>query len=75
MGSLNCHGLIKVLGNRKIGRLHVYKTVGFCKRGQKMIKHRKSTPYYPRCDGQANSTNKTLKEILTKIVQNVNHMH
>ena len=34
-----------------------------------MIKHRKSTPYYPRCNGQAESTNKTLKGILTKIVQ------
>ena len=34
-----------------------------------MIKHRKSTPYYPRCNGQAKSTNKTLKGILTKIVQ------
>ena len=34
-----------------------------------MIKHRKSTPYYPRYNGQAEGTNKTLKGILTKIVQ------
>ena len=38
-----------------------------------MIKHRKSTPYYPRCNGQAESTNKTLKGILTKIVQDAPH--
>ena len=38
-----------------------------------MIKHRKSTPYYPRSNGQAESTNKTLKGILTKIVQQEPH--
>ena len=38
-----------------------------------MIKHKKSTPYYPRCNGQAESTNKTLKGILTKIVQDEPH--
>ena len=32
-------------------------------------KHRKSTTYYPRCNGQAESTNKTLKKILTKMAQ------
>lgn len=35
-----------------------------------MIKHRKSTPYYPRCN---ESTNKTRKGILTKIVQDEPH--
>ena len=29
-----------------------------------VIKHQKSTTYYPRCNGQAESTNKTLKIIL-----------
>ena len=33
-----------------------------------MISHRKSTPYYPRANGQAESTNKILIAILTKIV-------
>ena len=33
------------------------------------IKHRRATTYYPRCNGQAESTNKTLKRILTKMVQ------
>jgi len=33
-----------------------------------MIQHRKSTPYYPQGNGQAESTNKVLKTILTKIV-------
>ncbi|RYA79198.1 hypothetical protein DD594_27955, partial [Enterobacter cloacae complex sp. 4DZ1-17B1] len=33
------------------------------------VKHRKSTPYYPRCNGQAESSNKTIKTILTKVVQ------
>ena len=33
------------------------------------IKHRKSTTYYPRCNGQAESTNKTLKRILTKMIE------
>ncbi|MCO5589463.1 hypothetical protein L7F22_043430 [Adiantum nelumboides] len=33
------------------------------------IKHWKSTPYYPRCNGQAESSIKTIKIILTKIVQ------
>ena len=34
-----------------------------------VIKHQKSTTYYPRCNGQAKSTNKTLKTILMKMVQ------
>ena len=34
-----------------------------------MIKHQKFTPYYPCSNGLAESTNKTLKAILTKIVQ------
>ena len=38
-----------------------------------MIKHRKSTPYYPKCNGQEESTNKTLKGVLTKIVQDEPH--
>ena len=38
-----------------------------------MIKHQKCTPYYPRCNGQAKSTKKTLKGILTKIVQDEPH--
>ena len=38
-----------------------------------IIKHQKSAPYYPRCNGQAESTNKTLKGILTKIVQDAPH--
>ncbi|MCO5604491.1 hypothetical protein L7F22_058658 [Adiantum nelumboides] len=29
------------------------------------IKHRKSTPYYPRCNGQAENSNKSIKTILT----------
>ena len=33
-----------------------------------MILHRKSTPYYPRANGQAESTNKILIAILTKAV-------
>ena len=33
------------------------------------IKHRRATTYYPRCNGQAESTNKTLKCILTKMVE------
>ena len=33
------------------------------------IKHRRATTYYPRCNGQAESTNKTLKRILTKMVE------
>ncbi|MCO5593694.1 hypothetical protein L7F22_047711 [Adiantum nelumboides] len=37
------------------------------------IKHRKSTPYYSQCNGQAESSNKTIKTILTKIVQNEPH--
>ncbi|MCO5548493.1 hypothetical protein L7F22_001953 [Adiantum nelumboides] len=37
------------------------------------IKHRKFTPYYPRCNGQAESSNKTIKTILTKIMQNEPH--
>ncbi|MCO5605337.1 hypothetical protein L7F22_059519 [Adiantum nelumboides] len=37
------------------------------------IKHMKSTPYYPRCNGQAKSNSKTIKTILTKIVQNEPH--
>ena len=31
-----------------------------------MIIHRKSTPYYSQCNGQAESTNKVLCNILTK---------
>ena len=38
-----------------------------------MIKHRKSTPYYPQSNGLAESTNKTLNGILTKIVQQEPH--
>ncbi|MCO5610456.1 hypothetical protein L7F22_064694 [Adiantum nelumboides] len=34
-----------------------------------MISHHKSTPYYPQANGQAESTNKTLISILTKIVE------
>ncbi|MCO5558434.1 hypothetical protein L7F22_012017 [Adiantum nelumboides] len=37
------------------------------------IKHRKSTPYYPRCNGQAESSNKTIRSIMTKIVQDEPH--
>ena len=33
-----------------------------------LISHRKSTPYYPRANGQAESTNKILVAILTKTV-------
>ncbi|MCO5568596.1 hypothetical protein L7F22_022295 [Adiantum nelumboides] len=33
------------------------------------IKHMKSTSYCPRCNGQAKSSIKTIKTILTKIVQ------
>ncbi|KAK9932283.1 hypothetical protein M0R45_019526 [Rubus argutus] len=32
------------------------------------IKHRKSTPYYPQGNGQAEATNKTLLRILSKMV-------
>ncbi|MCO5600642.1 hypothetical protein L7F22_054757 [Adiantum nelumboides] len=43
-------------------------------------KHRKSTTYYPRCNGQAESTKKVLKKILTKMAQTHkgpwdNHLH
>jgi hypothetical protein len=34
-----------------------------------MVIHRKSTPYYPRRNGQAESTNKILSGILTKICE------
>ncbi|MCO5593329.1 hypothetical protein L7F22_047339 [Adiantum nelumboides] len=34
------------------------------------IKHRKSTPYYPWYNGPTESSNKTIKTILTKIFQN-----
>ena len=34
-----------------------------------MIIHRKSSTYYPRANGQAESTNKTLCKILTKTVE------
>jgi hypothetical protein len=34
-----------------------------------MVIHRKSTPYYPRGNGQAESTNKILSGILTKICE------
>jgi hypothetical protein len=37
--------------------------------GKFMIIHRKSTPYYPRGNGQAESTNKILSGILTKICE------
>ncbi|MCO5563575.1 hypothetical protein L7F22_017220 [Adiantum nelumboides] len=37
------------------------------------IKHHKSTLCYPRCNGQAESSNKTIKTILTKIVQSEPH--
>jgi hypothetical protein len=33
-----------------------------------MITHHKSTTYYPQGNGQAKSTNKMLKQILTKLV-------
>ena len=33
-----------------------------------MIIHRKSTPYHPQANGQAEATNKTLCTVLTKIV-------
>ena len=33
-----------------------------------MIMHKKSTVYYPQANGQAESTNKTLQNILKKIV-------
>ncbi|KAL6179060.1 hypothetical protein ACLB2K_050576 [Fragaria x ananassa] len=32
------------------------------------VKHRKSTPYYPQGNGQAEATNKTLLRILSKMV-------
>lgn len=34
-----------------------------------MIIHRKSAPYYPRANVQANSTNKSLISIMIKIVE------
>ncbi|MCO5561144.1 hypothetical protein L7F22_014765 [Adiantum nelumboides] len=37
------------------------------------IKHTKSTPYYPRRNGQAESNNKTIKIVMTKIVQDEPH--
>jgi hypothetical protein len=33
-----------------------------------MMLHRKSTTYYPQANGQAKSTNKVIKKILTKMV-------
>ena len=33
-----------------------------------MVIHKKSTPYHPQANGQAESTNKILKAVLTKIV-------
>ena len=33
------------------------------------IKHSKAMTYYPRCNGQAESTKKMLKRILTKLVE------
>ena len=36
--------------------------------GEFMVTHRKSSPYYPRCNGQAESTNKVLCAVLTKII-------
>jgi hypothetical protein len=38
-----------------------------------MIVHHKSTTYYPQGNGQAKSTNKTLRKILAKLV-NVNYI-
>lgn len=35
------------------------------------VGHRKSTTHYPRYNGQAESTNKTLKSILTKMAQSL----
>ena len=32
------------------------------------VKHRRSTPYYPQGNGQAEATNKTLLRILSKMV-------
>ena len=37
-----------------------------------MILHRRSTTYYPQANGQAESTNKVFKTVLTKMV-NANH--
>ncbi|MCO5575064.1 hypothetical protein L7F22_028861 [Adiantum nelumboides] len=37
------------------------------------IKDKKSTPYYPRCNGQAESSIRTIKTIMTKIVQDEPH--
>ncbi|KAJ7529813.1 hypothetical protein O6H91_15G067000 [Diphasiastrum complanatum] len=34
-----------------------------------LVVHRKSMPYYPRCNGQAESSNKILCNIITKIVE------
>lgn len=34
-----------------------------------LVVHRKCTPYYPRGNGQAESTNKMLSSILTKIYE------
>eukprot|EP00253_Pinus_taeda_P028230 PITA_28230 len=36
---------------------------------QYKIKHRKSTPYHPQVNGQAESTNKVIEAILTKTIQ------
>ena len=33
-----------------------------------MVIHKRSTPYHPQANGQAESTNKTLCTVLTKIV-------
>ncbi|MCO5570889.1 hypothetical protein L7F22_024618 [Adiantum nelumboides] len=37
------------------------------------IKQRKSTPYYPKRNGQAESSNKTIKTIMTNVVQEEPH--
>lgn len=39
-----------------------------------MMTHHKSITYYPHGNGQAKSTNKTLKQIFTKLVH-VNQMN
>ncbi|CAL2264119.1 unnamed protein product [Prunus armeniaca] len=38
------------------------------------IKHRRSTPYYPQGNGQAEATNKTILSILSKMVFHLTHL-